>query len=105
MLKIENCPQAAATYLVERMLLNQNRGTTILLEAPLKQIETSYHKDGRLGVERRRSPELFLFASYLPLLLATNIPEEDNSGIFVLVACCVLAFFLFGGRRSKQIKD
>jgi len=105
MLKIENCPTAAASYSTERMVLNQNRNIALALEAPLGNIETGYDYNRGMRVERGRKRALFLFASYVPLLLAAGIPEGDNSGVFVLIVCCLFAFFLFGGRRSKQIKD
>lgn len=103
MLKTENCPKAAPTYSAERMVLNQNRGIAIALEAPVENIEAHYYDNIRIAEGRKT--HFFLFASYIPILLATSASEEDNSGLFVLIACCVLAFFLFGGRRSKQIKD
>lgn len=105
MLQTENYPKAAATYSAERMVLNQNRSLAIALEAPIENTEARYYHDDRISIEQGKRTSLFFFASYIPLLLATSAGEEDNSGVYVLVACCVLAFFLFGGRRSKQIKD
>lgn len=105
MLKTENCPTAAVSYSTERMVLNENRNIALALEAPIGNIETRYDYNDRMRVERVRKRDFLLFASYVPLLLATRISEEDNSGVFVLIACCLLAFFLFGGRRSRQIKD
>lgn len=105
MLNTENCPRAAATYSAKRMVLSQNRNLAIALEAPILNISTGYYHNDRSAVEHKRNTQFFLFASYVPLLLATSTSEDDSSGVFVLIACCVLAFFLFGGRRSKQIKD
>jgi hypothetical protein len=105
MLKTENCPTAAVSYSTERMVLNQNRDIALALEAPIGNIEARYDHNDSLRMEEVKRTNLFLFASYVPLLLATNVSEDDNSGVFVLIACCLLTFFLFGGRRSKQIKD
>lgn len=105
MLETGNCPIAVASYSAERMVLNQNRNTAFELEAPIGNIERYYDDDDRIRRERGRKNDLFIFASYMPLLLATRASEYDNSGVFVLMACCALAFFLFGGRRSKKIKN
>ncbi len=105
MLRIENCPEAAASYSAERMVLNRNRGIAIGLEAPIENSQIESYIDHRFFVEGIGRKHLFLFASYIPLLLATNTTETDNSGLWVLLACCVLAFFLFGGRRSDKIKE
>lgn len=104
MLKTENCPTAAVSYSTERMVLNENRSIALALEAPIGNIETRYDYNDSMRVERVKRTDFYIFASYVPLLLATRISEEDNSGVFVLIVCCLLAFFLFGGRRSKQIK-
>jgi hypothetical protein len=105
MLETENCPIAVASYSTERMVLNQNRNTAFALQAPIGNIERCYDDNDRIRREQVRKNDLFIFASYLPLLLATRASDNDNSGVFVLVACCLLTFFLFGGRRSKKIKD
>jgi hypothetical protein len=105
MLKTENCPTAAVSYSTERMVLNQNRDIALVLEAPIGNIDGRYDHNDRLRMEEVRRTNTFLFASYLPLLLATNVSDEDSSGVIVLIVCCLVTFFLFGGRRSKQIKD
>ena len=105
MLKTENCPTAAVSYSTERMVLNQNRSIAFTLEAPIGNLERCYNDNDRMRREQVRKNDLFIFASYLPLLLATRASADDNSGVFVLMACCLLTFFLFGGRRSKKIKD
>lgn len=105
MLETGNCPIAVASYSTERMVLNQNRNTAFAHEAPIGNIERCYDDNDRIRREHVRKNDLFIFASYLPLLLATRASEDDNSGVFVLMACCLLTFFLFGGRRSKKIKD
>lgn len=105
MLKIENCPTATACYSAERMVLNQNRSTAVLLNEPTGHLETNSRDSEFRRIGREQRTHLLLFASYIPLLLVVNTSGEDNSGILVLLVCCVFAFFLFGGRRSNKIED